>query len=395
MANKIKLFSTTLIASLLFGANAFAQNALVHMQGKNGDREAYYITSWVMTDRTPMDQILGPITVKELSVDTIYESAQKPEMAHLNIQFECPSAFSRIEKGNKIKPLVLNGPVKFKLGAYSYVLPRENLKAPRNLADGQWQIANTPVLVKLRKYACNDQEIDKLFRDTIKKSEITKKFDIDYFRAGLTKLNISSDVILEPETVASGLIMNTWLHYWFDNEHPDPTGAWHTKASKEDVEKYKTQMANNQAKLNDLLKKANTELVPQIKEAQEKFSFRNAAAKVRGNRKMSKSEFQLIQVWEGKTEDDILQKYGNPYFANSGNTHILTYGKSYDNTALVTDLTTGATWETGDYASCDINFFTIPDPQGTFRIADVRVTAEENRTGNSRSVCRALYEVPN
>lgn len=395
MARKINLFGTALVASLMFGANAFAQDALVHMQGKKGDREAYYITSWIVSDRTTKENILGPVAVKELAINTIYENAQKPEFASLNLQFECPSAVSRISKDNKVKPMVLSGPVKFKIGPNSYILPRENLKAAKALPEGQWQSSNTSVLNKLRKYACNDNEIDKLFRETIKKSEASKSFDINYFRSGLTKLNMSNDVILVPRALAGDLILNTWNHYWIDNTHPDPTGAWHTKASKEDIEKYNAQMAKNQATLNELLAKANKEILPQIKEAQQNFAFRDAAARVRGNRKMSKSEFQLIQAWESKTEDDILRKYGNPHFMDSGNTHILTYGKSFDNTALVMDMKTGATWEEGAYASCDINFITIPDNQGTFRIADVRITAEENRAGNSHRVCQSLFEVPN
>ncbi len=395
MTNKIKLFSTALISSLLFGANAFAQDALVHMQGKPGDREAYFITSWIVSDRTDMGNILGPVAVKQLEVTTIYESAQKPEMAVLYLQFECPSAISQIDKNAKVKPLVISGPVKFKIGAHSYILPRENLKTTKAIPESQWQTSDTPVLTKLRKYACYNYEIDTLFRNTIKQSAAKKSFDMNYFRAGLTKLNMSNDVVLNPHGQASDIILYTWRQFWLENEHPDPTGAWHTKPSKEDIDKYNAQMAKNQATLNELRVKAEKELLPQIKDAQQKFAFRDEAAQVRGNRKKSKNEQLLIQVWESKTEDDILRKYGNPHFINSGNTHILTYGDTYDNTSLVTDLSTGATWEEGAYASCDINFITIPDNEGIFRIADVRITAEENRAGEARLVCKSLFEVPN
>lgn len=395
MARKINLFGTALVASMMFGANSFAQDALVHMQGKTGDREAYYITSWIVWDRTDINNLLGATAVKELAVTTIYENAQKPEMASMNIRFECPSEISRIDKKNNVKPLVITGPVKFKIGAHSYILPRENLKETKAIPESQWQTSDTPVLTKLRKYACHNYEIDTLFRNTIKQSEAKKSFDINYFRAGLTKLNMSNDVVILPQGLASDLILNTWRQFWLENEHPDPTGAWHTKPTKEEIEKYNAQIAKNQATLNELRGKAEKELLPQIKDAQQKFAFRDEAAQVRGNRKKSKSESLLIQVWESKTEDDILRKYGNPHFINSGNTHILTYGNTYDNTSLVTDLNTGATWEEGAYASCDINFITIPDNQGIFRIADVRITAEENRAGNSHRVCQSLFEVPN
>ena len=96
----------------------------------------------------------------------------------------------------------------------SYILPRENLKTTKAIPESQWQTSDTPVLTKLRQYACYNYEIDTLFRNTIKQSKAKKSFDINYFRAGLTKLNMSNDVIILPQGQASDLILNTWRQFW-------------------------------------------------------------------------------------------------------------------------------------------------------------------------------------
>jgi hypothetical protein len=38
-----------------------------------------------------MDQIFGPISVKQIDVTAVYENAAKPEWATMRLQFECPS----------------------------------------------------------------------------------------------------------------------------------------------------------------------------------------------------------------------------------------------------------------------------------------------------------------
>ena len=78
-----------LLGSCVSVPQVFAQSALVHIQGEEGSREAYFADFGVVLDRTPMDKILGPMTVKQLDTTIVYESADKPEFSELRLQFEC------------------------------------------------------------------------------------------------------------------------------------------------------------------------------------------------------------------------------------------------------------------------------------------------------------------
>ena len=394
MAKKNLLIACAIIGTCMLSTGAMAQAALFHMQGDVGNREAYYTDFSIVFDRTPMDKVLGPTSVKQLDVIAVYESAQKPEFSFLRIQFECPVKYAY--DGKHIpKQLGPKDPVKFKIAPISYNLPRENLKTTKDIPESQWQTGATPVLLKASKFACNNEEINNIVRNTLKKSESTKSFDIEYFRSELPKVGLTKDVILMPQADPTSLLLKTWSNYWLETKHHDPTGAWNRKATKEDIEQYKIAMAKNQAQLAEIKGKYEKEFMPQIKSMQDKFAFADTAAKVRGKRKMSRSEATLIQVWQAKTEDDVVRKFGNPEYNQTANTHFLNYWKSRDNTSTVVNLANGATWEEGLYARCDMQFVTVPDKDGVYKVADVRVTTESNQAGGARQICSDIFDVPN
>jgi len=69
--------SLALSGLLLSPVEAFAFGAILHYQGKEGDREAYFADLRVIANRTPANQIMGKTEIREIDVTSgrIWQSA--------------------------------------------------------------------------------------------------------------------------------------------------------------------------------------------------------------------------------------------------------------------------------------------------------------------------------
>ncbi|HEY5807297.1 MAG TPA: hypothetical protein VIT67_04990 [Povalibacter sp.] len=384
-------------AAVFFSGKALALGAIVHLQGMEGDREAFFADTRMALDRTPMDQILGPISVKEIDVTAVYENAAKPEWVTLRLQFECPSelAGELIDPKNKVKPLGPNDPVKFRIGPGSYQVKRIDLKS-EPMAESPWNVSSAPMLMKAGRIACNVDE----FRKSIRKSlgSNTAEFDYAAFGQRLGKFGLPPDLMMIGQTQSNEFLDFAWEVLWWktvrDGKRPDPSGKWSRAATSAEKAAALQRMEELQKQAEPVLAQARASLEGNIHQMQAEFDFQDRAASIRKDRKLSKLEEKLIYAWVGRTEEEVVAAMGNPNLNEAGNQRFLHYMRYFDNTAQVMDMKSGATWEEGNYGECNVEFVTMRDNQNSWRVADARVWTRENALGNGKAWCGSIVKAP-
>ncbi len=185
-----------ILGSWLFAGHALAQSALVHIQGDEGNREAYFANFHVVLDRTPMDKILGPISVQQMDTTIVYEHPDKPEFSELRLQFECVA--KQTYDGKNVPQPAFDAPVRMRVGEGSWKLRREDIKS-ENLPAGEWRTSSSPVLLKLHKIACNQD----VLRSAVIKAAKAK--NVDLFRKDMETIGLPNDLQLisqnRPQTI--------------------------------------------------------------------------------------------------------------------------------------------------------------------------------------------------
>lgn len=377
-------------AFLSLSGPAHAQAILFHMQGEQGNREAFF-SSTLVSDRTSMDSVLGPIEVKELDVTVIYENAQQPEWTAMRLQFECTVKYAY--DGKKVpKAPGWSAPVKVRLGEGSTILRRIDLQTEAVPA-GQWQMAESDVMLKAHKLACNGAEIERAIQASIRGNA----FDAISFNKEVSGFGLTDGVTVLVNGTAPELLDLTWTQLWTGSIRPDPSGKWSRTATPADQAEAGRKMAVVQQELAEMSKRIRSIYEPKVREAQGKFAFDEAAAKLRGNRKLGRVESQLIMVWQALPEEEVFAKMGRALVTDSGDLRILSYGKTFDNRVMVGS-SNGAAWLEGRYMSCDVEFITIPDSNGVRRVADVRISVDSNAPGwggvGTGEACGELLQAP-
>lgn len=364
----------------------FAQSALVHIQGEEGNREAYFANFTVVFDRTPVDKVLGPIHVKQLDTTIVYESADKPEFSELRLQFECVVKYAYDGKTIPKQP-AFDAPVKVRVGEGSWKLRREDLKN-EDLPAGDWRTSSSPVLLKLHKIACNED----VMRSAVIKA--AKANNMEIFKDEMGKIGLPKDLQLVGQQISSEYMDFAWVVLWNGTKRPDPSGKWSRRPTKKEMEEYHAKMAAVQKQYDQLAAGIKPQLEANIKNMDAEFSFHKIAADVRGGRRLSTNETHMLAVWEGKTETDVGAKMGAPIVSSAGNLRFLSYGQEFDNRVVVGNRQ-GAVWEEGLYENCNVQFVMHPDTKKVSRVADVRIWTNSNQIGQVMFACDGLLEVPN
>jgi hypothetical protein len=378
-----------IIAALMaWGLSGTAQAAGVffHMQGEPGQRQAFFADTLVM-DRTPVSEIFGPTTVNQLDVVVIYESPQKPEWAEMRLQFRCMSKVSF--DGKKLpKPPGWNEPVQMRLGEDGYSVRRVDLQREPTPA-GNWQTVSSPVLLKAHKLACNRDEVNQALRDSVKGERI----DQERFKAQVSKVGLTEEMTVLATILPTLMLDVVWGQLWKGSKRPDPSGLWSTPATPEKRAQYERQMAEINQQFQAVAGQLRSSYEARIKAQDAAMAFDQRAAKLRGGRELSRSEYMLIQVWQAKTEQDVVARMGPPSVTEAGGLRFLGYGQAYDNRVVVGN-NAGAAWVEGGYANCDLQFVLMPDADGMYRVADVRVAADGSDVGNRSTACDGLLQAP-
>ncbi len=369
---------------MLFATNVFSQSALVHIQGENGNREAYFADFGVVFDRTPINAISGPITIKEMNTTIVFESAAKPEFTVLVLQFECPPDRPIETKKKKVfQPVPFNSAIKFRITDISWNLRREDLKsAPIKSSD--FITTSSPAMLKFHKIACN--------KDVISDLAIANKNEKE-FLAEIKKLGIADDIQIVTDGAPEHLEF-AWSVLWGYSNRPDPSGKWSTRPTKKQKAEYVSKMEVIQKQISEFANAEATRIKASLEEMDAKSDSHKIAAKIRGDRKFSRNERNMLTVWEGKSETDVAAKMGSPAYAEAGNLRFLNYGNEYDNRVTVAT-NKGAVWEEGLYENCNVQFVLHPDNKNIFRVVDVRITTNSNQLGAVVFACDGLIEAPN
>jgi hypothetical protein len=374
-----------LILPLLFLVNnVFSQSALVHIQGEKGNREAYFADFGVVFDRTPINQIGGPITIKRMNTTIVFENAAKPEFTVLFLEFECPPD-RPIEPEKKIvtQAVAFDKTIKFRIADQSWNLRREDLKsAPVQTSD--FITTSSPPLLKFRQIACTQDLISKVAIASKNENELLAQFK---------KLGIADDIQLVADGSQEHLEF-AWSVLWGYSNRPDPSGKWSTRPTKKQKAEYVAKMDVIQKQINELATTQATKIKANLKEMDAKSDFHKIAAAIRGNRSLSRNERHMLTVWEGKSETDVAAKMGSPAYADVGQLRFLNYGNEYDNRVVVAN-NKGAVWEQGLYENCNVQFVLHTDSNKQFRVADVRITTNSNQIGAVVFACNGLLEAPN
>ena len=375
-----------ILGSCFVASQAFAQSVLVHIQGEEGSREAYFADILVVMDRTPVDKLFGPMRVKQLETTVVYESPDKPEFSSLMLQFECVVK-ETFDGKNIPKQPAFDAPVKVRIGEFSWKLRREDLKDEK-LPAGDWRTSSSPVLLKLQKIACNDDVLRSAIIKTAK-----AKDNGEIFRSEIPKIGLPSDLQLVGAQNAADQLDFAWSVLWSGATRPDPSGKWSRRPTKKETEEYQAKMAQIQKQYDQLVAGIKPQLEANLKHMDAEFTFHKIAADIRGGRKLSRNETHMLAVWEGKAEQDVAAKMGDPIVSSAGNLHFLSYGQEFDNRVIVGNRQ-GAVWEEGLYEHCNVQYVLHPDDKNVFRVADVRIWASSNRMGQVVFACDGLLEVP-
>lgn len=381
-----KYLIVLMLGSGLFAAPAFAQSALVHIQGEVGSREAYFANFAVVLDRTPMDKVLGPTRVRQLDTTIVYESADKPEFSELRLQFECVVKHAYDGKHIPKQP-AFDAPVKVRVGEGSWKLRREDIKS-EDLPAGDWRTSSSPVLLKLHKIACNE---DVMRSAMIKAAKDNNNMEI--FRNEVVKIGLPRDLQLVGQQVSAEYMQLAWAVLWNGAKRPDPTGGWSRRPTKKQEDEFRAKMDQMQKQYDQIASGIKPKLEAQIQEMNAEDAFKKIAADIRGGRELSKKEFHMLMVWEGKTETDVGATLGAPIVSEAGKLRFLSYGKEFDNRVIVGNAQ-GAVWEQGFREHCNVQFVMHPDTKNVSRVVDVRVWATSSQIAQVMFACDGLLEVP-
>ncbi|MBC8028203.1 MAG: hypothetical protein H7Y89_19585, partial [Steroidobacteraceae bacterium] len=208
----IRLHAALLTFAVTLSIDAFGLGAILHLQGDTGDREAFFADVRVISDRTPMNQIFGPISVKEIDVTAVYENGTKPEWVTMRLQFECPSEIAEA-LGEKVKPMKASDPVSFRIGPGSYLVRRVDLK-PEDMPESDWKESSAPMLMRAARIACNDIEFDKALRATVNVK--AKTFDEAAFGKKIAKLGLPADLKMIGQATSNEFLDFAWSALWWE-----------------------------------------------------------------------------------------------------------------------------------------------------------------------------------
>lgn len=363
--------------------STYAGWVLFHQQGETGKREAYFAEITRIAERTEIDSIMGTTIIWELPVMVVHEAAAAPEWSELKLQFECQNKPYR----SSAKFDGWNDPVNMRIAARSYTVPRVDL-SNRPLPETQWAKDNRVPMIKAQKFACQEEVV----RNALQVSIAHGQFDVNRFNTELQKIGLAEPVHPLEARTAIDLLDLSWNVLWNGSKRPDPSGLWAKKLSPEEQARNEAQYAAIQKKMNDAVQKADQKYLPTVKKMQAEHAFVEAAAKVSGNRSLSKMEASALMVWLAREETEVSAKMGAPAITQSGNLKFLGYGQSFDNTSAMMHVPSGQVFEQGVRTNCEAQFVMLQDKENIWRVADIRIAGASNQI--SVNPCEDLLTAP-
>lgn len=390
MSSRILPFVSCALVACALSPAVSAQSIMFHAEGDQGQREIYFADPIVLS-RTPPTEALGPSAIMQLDITIVHEGANAPEWSMMRYWFECPSMLSSAQmerKGKRPTPIAPTR-IRIRLAEGSTYLDRSDLTL-RNRPAGAWEETSSPAMLTARQIACNDVEVSRAIRAAFNGT----RFDQAGFNERLKPLGFSGYLGVVPVGTASELTDLVWSMIWKDSKKPDPGGRWSQPVTAENRATAMEKMGRITNQVDALAADLGARYRDDISRMDSQFKFDARAAKLRGTRKLNNAEVSLIQVWQGKTEAEVIAALGPAALTETGELRILSYGRLSDNRVVVQNMQSGAAWEEGIYMNCNVDYVLMPDNNASLLVADVRVSVDSNDWVSSREACTGILETP-
>ncbi|WP_421567461.1 hypothetical protein [Stenotrophomonas sp. PD6] len=367
-----------------------ASEFLIDMQGAAGNRVNVYANDAVI-DRTPINDVLnpGPNWIRQIDLTMVYEAVDQPLWLEYKLQFKCPKPSKRGRGAPKQKTEstgMLDTPdsVEFRVASGTKSMKQD--PAIIDLQPTDWQSTTSYTMRQAWNVACNNDSIVSA-KEAV---SVNRVFQADALRPKLAALGLNG-LELVPDGLSMSLLADfTWEKLWADVPKPAINNG--RKLTPEESAAHKAKLAQMQQQVTEAQGRVQGSLATMKTD----LDFTQAAAEYRGKRRLSRSESILIQVWTGKTEQEVVAANGNPAVRQAGIARTLSYGQTFDNRVMWQNLATGATYNGGGYKSCNVRYVLIPDSAGMLRVADVNVFGEASGdTRKIRDACNDILNVPN
>lgn len=388
---------TRQIRKLVIGAGIMAvatqvgaSEFLIDMQGAVGNRVNVYAND-ATTDYTPIDDVMraGPNRIRQIDLTMIYEAVDQPLWLQYQLQFKCPEPSHRGRGAPKRKADstgIWDTPdsVEFRVASGTKSMKQD--PAIIDLQPTDWQSAASYTMRQAWNVACNSDGII----GAKEAASVNRVVQADKLRPKLAAMGLNGLELVPDGLWVSLLADYTWEKLWSDVPKPAINNGRkltpaESAALKEKVAEMQQRVAEEQRVVQGNLGMLKADL-----------NFTQTAAEYRGKRRLTRSESLLIQVWAGKTEQEVVAANGNPVVRQAGIARTLSYGQSFDNRVMWQNLATGATYGGGGYKSCNVRYVLIPDGAGMLRVADVNVFGEASGdTRGMRGACTDILNVPN
>lgn len=380
---------------------------LLDRQGSTPNRVAVYAETFV-SDRSPINLTMPVInkadnsytsqpTIKQIELALVYEAEGQPYWTKMQIQFRCPGTKKYLNSPKKkgraaaervTPPLAMPASVSFLVE--SGMTRRKDSFEIAQLSPSGWQTSSGLTMRRAYLLACNDEAVKKIAEDTSFDAE--GNFSPAIYDNQMSALGLDNTVQFPGFLLMHDVAEMTWAKLWADVKTPPINNG--RELTPEEIAAYDKEIKAKVAEMQAKLGLAKAEVMASLQEQDAEFKFRDEIARVRGNRKVNKTESAMIMAWQGKTERDVAIAMGAPSVSEAGGVRFLSYGQDYDSRYVVQRVVSGATWTEGVYKSCNIQFVLIPDAQAQYRVADVVVSAFRSGDGWAPDLCSEMTEAP-
>lgn len=386
MMQRISIPLIIAVLAAIAAAPAHASMLLIDQQSAPPSRVAVYVEDATID---VSDTINTPTRTRQIDLTMIYEATDKPLWAEYQLQFKCPNRYysknlARPAKTAKSWVLPDQDTVEFRsAGGASSTKQSPDIA---NLAPTDWQTTSSYTMKRAWRVACDGDSIEAAERA----SATARVIDSAALRPKLAELGLSGAELVPDGLNMSRLADFTWDNLWKDV--PKPKINHGRKLTPAEEVAFRAQLAQFRQQIDA----AQAELTGRATAMKVGLDFTETAAKYRGRRRLSPSEAILVQVWLGKSEEEVVAANGTPSMSQAGPARLLSYGQAFDNTVLWQNVATGATFTGGGYKSCNVRYALIPDSAGIPRVADVNIFATID--GDARGLanpCTDIMNAPN
>ncbi|KQR13910.1 MULTISPECIES: hypothetical protein [Xanthomonas] len=368
-----------------------ATKFLIDMQGAAGNRVNVYASDAIM-DHTPInDDLANPDSNRVIQIDLtmVYEAVNQPLWLEYQLQFKCPKSIRRGRGAPKHKADstgILETPdsVEFRLASGAKTMKQD--PAIIDLQPTDWQSTTSYTMRQAWNVACNSDSIN----GAKEAASVNRVVKSDTLRPKLAAIGLNGLELVPDGLSMSSLADFTWETLWSDVPKPAINNG--RKLTPAESAALNAKLAQMQQQVTE----AQGEVQDKLATMDANLDFIRTAAEYRGKRRLTRSESLLIQVWAGKTEQEVVAANGNPAIRQAGIARTLSYGQAFDNRVMWQNLVTGATYNGGGYKSCNVRYVLIPDSAGMLRVADVNIFVQTSGdTSGIGRACTDILNVPN